>query len=188
MAFADAPAWWLLCPYDTEALDAAVIDEARRSHPFLWSDGRHRDSSDYGDRLAAPFDGPLPEPPGDADELVFDAGRLEDLRSFVAGHAARADLGGTRTAAIVLAVNEVATNSIRHGGGQGSLRVWEDAAGLVCEVRDQGHIHQRLAGRRQPTSDQAAGRGLWLVNQFCDLVQLRSSAAGTTVRLHMRRS
>jgi hypothetical protein len=35
VAFAGAPAWWLLCPYDTETLDAAVIDEAHRSHPFV---------------------------------------------------------------------------------------------------------------------------------------------------------
>jgi hypothetical protein len=31
LAFAGAPAWWLLSPYDTEALSAAIIDEARRS-------------------------------------------------------------------------------------------------------------------------------------------------------------
>ena len=32
VAFAEAPAWWLLCPYDTESLDPGVIAEARRSH------------------------------------------------------------------------------------------------------------------------------------------------------------
>jgi hypothetical protein len=29
---------------------------------------------------------------------------------------------------------------------------------------------------------------LWLVNQVCDLVELRSGADGTTVRMHMRRA
>ena len=32
----------------------------------------------------------------------------------------------------------------------------------------------------------ATGRGLWLANQLCNLVQIRSSPEGTTVRLHMR--
>ena len=32
------------------------------------------------------------------------------------------------------------------------------------------------------------GRGVWLANQLCDLVQIRSGAAGTVVRLHARRS
>jgi hypothetical protein len=34
--------------------------------------------------------------------------------------------------------------------------------------------------------EQLHGRGLWVVNQVCDLVQIRSSNAGNVVRLHMR--
>ena len=30
------------------------------------------------------------------------------------------------------------------------------------------------------------GQGLWVVNQVCDLVELRSGRTGTTVRLQMR--
>jgi hypothetical protein len=41
-------------------------------------------------------------------------------------------------------------------------------------------------GRTPPSPDQRAGRGLWLANQLCDLVQIRSTEAGTVVRLHMR--
>jgi len=43
-----------------------------------------------------------------------------------------------------------------------------------------------MAGRRRPAADAAAGRGLWLINQLCDLVELRSGAAGTTLRMHIR--
>jgi hypothetical protein len=32
------------------------------------------------------------------------------------------------------------------------------------------------------------GRGLWVVHQTCDRVQIRTGPAGTTVRVHMRRS
>jgi anti-sigma regulatory factor (Ser/Thr protein kinase) len=40
-----------------------------------------------------------------------------------------------------------------------------------------------LAGRLTPAHDQEGGRGLYLVHQLCDLVQLRSSPSGTTVRV-----
>ena len=48
-AFADSPAWSLLCPYDTAALPPAVVDEARRSHPFVARDGIGKDSPEYVD-------------------------------------------------------------------------------------------------------------------------------------------
>ena len=47
--------------------------------------------------------------------------------------------------------------------------------------------------RRSPAASarvhgQPGGYGLWLANQLCDLVQIRSLPAGTAVRLHMRRA
>ena len=66
------------------------------------------------------------------------------------------------------------------------LRVWAEDGSLVCEVTDEGVIADPLVGRRRPVLDRAGGRGLWIANQLCDLVQVRSGAAGTTVRLHAR--
>jgi anti-sigma regulatory factor (Ser/Thr protein kinase) len=189
VAFAGVPAWWLLCPYDTGALEPAVIEEARRSHPFLTQDGVRWESADYRglDVEAAPFQARLPEPIGEPPELAFGAGSLTALRELVSCHAAAAGLGAARTADLVLAVDEVVTNSLRHGGGRGTLRVWRDAGSLVCEVRDQGRIDDPLVGRERPALDRDGGRGLWLVNQLCDLVQLRSFPTGAVVRLHMWR-
>jgi anti-sigma regulatory factor (Ser/Thr protein kinase) len=85
-------------------------------------------------------------------------------------------------------VNEVCTNSIRHGGGCGLLRTWVDHRTLICEVVDRGRIEQPLAGRERPDLARAGGLGLWLANQVCDLVQLRAFANGGAVRLHMRLS
>jgi anti-sigma regulatory factor (Ser/Thr protein kinase) len=87
---------------------------------------------------------------------------------------------------LVLAVNELASNSIRHGGGRGRLLVWREADTLLCEVRDDGHIADPLAGRRRPMIEEYGGRGMWLANQLCDLVQVRSSPRGSVVRTHMR--
>ena len=82
----------------------------------------------------------------------------------------------------MLAANELASNSVRHGGGFGVLRVWVDGDAVVCEVRDQGRIGDPLAGRHTPQLDQVGGWGLWIVNQTCDLVEVRSGSAGTVVR------
>jgi anti-sigma regulatory factor (Ser/Thr protein kinase) len=65
------------------------------------------------------------------------------------------------------------------------MRVWYDDA-AVCEIHDAGYIDKPLAGREPPQGGRGGGYGLWLANQVCDLVQVRSSPAGTTVRLHVR--
>jgi anti-sigma regulatory factor (Ser/Thr protein kinase) len=190
LAFAGSPSWWLLCPYDTETLDPAVLDEARRTHPFVLEDGVHRPSDAYHglEAIAAPFADPLPEPPGPTTEVTFQTGPLEALRWFVARAAAEAGFGETRTADLVLAVHELATNSLRHGGGRGMLRVWREPDALICEVRDGGRIDAPLVGRERPAAGRTDGRGLWLANQLCDLVQIRCFPTGSVVRLHMRTS
>lgn len=84
-----------------------------------------------------------------------------------------------------MAVHELAMNSLVHGGGRGVLRIWRDDDAVVCEVRDSGYIDDPGIGRRLPDPDCDSGRGLWIVNQLCDLVQIRSSAEGTTIRVHI---
>jgi anti-sigma regulatory factor (Ser/Thr protein kinase) len=95
---------------------------------------------------------------------------------------------GARSDDFALAVNEVLANSIQHAHDDGTLRVWQDPDGLVCEVRDGGQIVQPLIGREEPPIGQIGGHGIWLVNLVCDLVQVRSSDWGSTVRMHMSRS
>ena len=103
---------------------------------------------------------------------------------MIRGRAAAVGLRPDRTGDLVAAVAEVATNSIRHGGGGGTLRIWRHEDALICEVTDPGHITDPLVGRRTPSPATETGRGLWLANQLCDLIQVRSSPVGTTIRLH----
>ncbi len=190
VAFADGSPLSLLCPYDTSQLDRRVIDEAQRTHPgIVAADGRCASHGWCGlHELAQPFADPLPEPHAIVQELAFAAEDLADLRSFVARRARQAGLEETRAEDLVLALNEVATNSVRHAGGRGTMRAWLEPDALICEVRDEGRIEDPLAGRRKPRIDQVGGYGLWLANQVCDLVQVRSYADGSAVRVHMRRS
>lgn len=188
LAFADAPAWRLRCPYDAAALDTSVLEAAARSHPVIIEDGVARESASYlapGD-APDPLDDPLPGPSREPDETSFTLEDLSELRSFVYQRARSGGLDPERTANILLATSEVATNSVRHAGGRGTLRVWREPDALLCEVHDSGSIVSPLVGLERPGPSQLEGRGLWLVNQLCDLVQVRSTPSGSVVRLHMR--
>jgi anti-sigma regulatory factor (Ser/Thr protein kinase) len=187
LAFGGGPPWRLACPYDTDGLERDVIDEALRSHPVVMDGNGGRRSPTYT-ATAQPFEGTLPEPPSQTIDRRFDLAALADLRQFVIDEARQVGLRGQGLRDLVLSVNEVASNSVRHGGGSGLLRVWCEHAALFCEVHDQGEIDHPLAGRVMPADGRSDGRGLWIANQLCDLVQIRSSAAGTVVRIQMRLS
>ena len=94
-----------------------------------------------------------------------------------------------RSSDLVLAVGELAANTLRHAGGAGLLHAWLTAGEVLCQVHDDGVITDPMAGFRHEPADAFGGHGLWMVNQVCDLVEIRSCqpAKGTTVRVHMRR-
>ncbi len=185
LAFAAAE-FQLICPYDTTALPDHVLAEARRSHPIVSATGVPEACGDYCglENVAALFYEDLAEPPADADELRVTLDGLRDARGLVRRHAEDAGLG-ERADDFVLAVNEVLSNSLYHAHDDGSLRIWSEPDGLVCEVRDSGWISQPLIGREEPAAGQVGGHGIWLVNLVCDLVQVRSSEHGSTVRMKM---
>jgi anti-sigma regulatory factor (Ser/Thr protein kinase) len=187
LAFGGGTAWRLLCPYDLHSLDDQVIEASRCSHPFVAEDGQSRASGSYPpvDAATGPFDGSLPPPPAEAAELHFTDRELGALRQLVLEWASAFELSCERTEHLILAVTELASNSVRHGGGSGTMRLWREEDTLLVEIRDRGHIEEPLAGRIRPSPAQATSRGLWLVNQLCDLVQIRSAPGRTVVRVHM---
>ena len=188
VAFESGPSWRLLCPYDAAGLPGSVLDRARATHPVLADAAGQRDSATYHrvPPARALRGDPLPPPAGTPVELPFTGADLSSVRRLVRRHCLEAGLADARADDVELAVDEVASNSLRHGGGLGVLRVWSEDGSLVCEITDEGVIADPLVGRRRPVLDRTGGRGLWTANQLCDLVQVRSGAAGTTVRLHVR--
>ena len=187
VAFAGGQAWSLLCPYDATSLSSAALEAARRTHPFV-DHGHERVRSDsyVGDRAASVlFERQLPPPSGDHIQFAFGPSELAELRRLVAQFAVNTGLDEGKTADAVLAVHEMAANSVRHGGGAGVMRLWSDDGALVCEISDRGRIRSPLAGRRRPSEGQIGGRGLWMVIQLADLVQVRSGRSGSTVRVHL---
>jgi len=120
-------------------------------------------------------------------ELRFTVTELGALRRLVASVCEQAALEQERIEDLTLAINELASNSICHGGGGGTLLMWHEDSMLVCEVRDRGHIAEPWLRHVRPAPDHFSGRGLWLVHQICDLVQIRSSPqSGSAVRVYMR--
>ena len=188
LAFTGSPSWSLLCPYDVYALPPAVIEEALRNHPYVRNgDSRPNPRFRGLDDCASPVDHPLPDPPPQAATFHVDIASLATLRELVASVASKHGFRRREIDDFVLTVHELATNSIRHGGGRGIVRLWGDDGEIVADVRDRGSILDPLAGRVEPRLDVASGRGLWLANQLSDLVQIRVQPDGGAVRARLRR-
>jgi anti-sigma regulatory factor (Ser/Thr protein kinase) len=187
IAFSE-PSFWLLCPYDTGALPPEVIDEARRNHPYVSGRTTAGVSAAFpgAEAFADAFGRPLPEPPADAVRVLGTGAGFREIRHFVTRYAAQAGMAEDRAGDLALTVHELVANSVRHGGGDGTLLVWREADAVVCEVRDRGRFDDPLVGRVEPSSGTEGGRGLWMANQLCELVQIRSFSDGATVRVHKR--
>lgn len=185
LAFRDLPAT-ILCLYDTTSLPQSVMADAEATHPVIMSDGKESASISYREpgRAPARCNRKLAPPPSRSGELHYH-GDLRPVRSFVAKAAQQAGLSSSRAADLVLAISELAANTLRHTRAGGTLHVWRSSESLICQVQDTGQITDPLAGRRAQPADAAGGKGLWLVHQVCDLVQIRSRTGCTTIRLHM---
>jgi len=184
-AFDDGPAWRLLCPYDESRLQRSVCDLALEAHPIRSTSAARGPSDRYvpdGDLVA--FAAPLARPREGVLRGVFrGAHDIPATRHTVAQYARTCGLPEEQVEALQLAASELATNSVRYGGGSGTVAMWVQEDAAVVEFTDAGHVTDPLTGRRTPSHEQEGGRGLFLVHQLCDLVQLRSSPEGTTVRV-----
>src|SRR5690348_14428369 len=113
-------------------------------------------------------------------------GQLRRMRELVLRAGRRAGLDSQRQHRLMLAVNEAATNAITHGGGRGRLEITQDdGKSLIAEVTDHGPGLGTLPELTRPEPDAAGGRGLWIMYETCDRVELRTGPRGTTVRLEM---
>lgn len=187
VAFPACRDFWLLCPYDVESLPPAVVDEVFRTHPYI-ANGRDRRSSGLYRHpdAASVFGGTLPPPPDSAVGVAFGASDIAALRRL-ARHLACPHFLPAQIDDVLVVVTELATNAVQHGGGGGTFRTWIDRDVLFVEITDNGHFGELLAGRIPPGPAQPSGRGIWIANQLCDLLQIRSSANGTVVRGQIRR-
>ncbi|GAA0915197.1 anti-sigma factor RsbA family regulatory protein [Nonomuraea longicatena] len=174
----------VLCAYDAARLSPRVLAEAELTHPVLRDAAGERHSAAYAPDLVITWHNqPFPEPLG-AVSLRFDHTGLGDARTLAAETAARHGFTGTRLDDIRLVIAELGANSLDHGGGAGTLRLWTEHGRLVCEVADGGHITDPLAGRRPADPKVAGSRGLLIVNLLSDLVRTHTRAGATVIRAY----
>lgn len=176
--------FWLICPYDTGQLGDAVIEEAYRSHPVLVETDRYTGSAGYAGRahVDSLFSADLGAPPAQVRQAHFtsaDVGRLLSytrLEFYVAG------LSAARAADLGQVVERLAASSLHRGSTGGTVTIWTQPGGVVCEVADDLPVDDPLLGRRAPSGEDHDA--LWVANQLCDLVQFRSTSRGSAVRVH----
>ncbi len=174
----------ILCPYDASRLTPALIEGACRTHPEILEGGHRRPSRGYQADADVLPEVELPAPPATAEFIAYRT-HLSPVRALVDRYAEGAGLPAERRADMVLAVSEIAANTLAHTAGGGTAHIWTSGREIICQVHDGGWIADPMAGRKRPPPD-SDGQGLWVVNHICDLVETRSGPAGTTTRMHFR--
>jgi anti-sigma regulatory factor (Ser/Thr protein kinase) len=177
----------ILCPYDSATLTPQVITDAAATHPVLIDADGTRDSADFApQQVVSTYNRPLPAP-ANAIPQPFEYRTLSHLRRFLRRQAEAVGLDAGQTDDVVLAVTELATNTVEHGPGSGLLHVWWDGDDFVCQVSDTGQILDPLVGRIPAAPEQIRGRGVLLVNYLADLVRMYTGTDGTTFRIYFSR-
>jgi serine/threonine-protein kinase RsbW len=118
--------------------------------------------------------------------MTFTVADLPEVRRFTAACATRAGMSAGAMDDFVIAVNEIATNAVRHGSPRASLRLWVSGSALVAEIRDTGQWPSGpvpAALPRRPAEE--GGMGLDVARLVCDSLQIKASPAGTAVLLRM---
>ena len=82
---------------------------------------------------------------------------LSKVRGLVMQQSLAAGLTEDRANDLVLAVSEVAANTLRHTDSSGTLIIWHDRNEIVCEVHDEGTIADPEAGQRRAAPTPTAG-------------------------------
>jgi anti-sigma regulatory factor (Ser/Thr protein kinase) len=173
----------ILCPYDVEELTPDVLADAEATHPVVIDGAGRRVSTAYAPgEIVARYNRPLPVPE-DVVELP-DTTDLAATRALAHAHAVAAGLTADQAADVEVVVTELLSNSVEHGSGTGTVRLWTEHGSFVCEVHDGGTLTDPLAGRRPAAPAQHRGRGLLLVNHLADLVRLHTGEHGTTFRVY----
>jgi len=176
--------FWLICPYAAEELEPTVVEEAYRSHPVIVEADAYLGSARYAGRahVESMFGAELSEPTGLARSTHFTEADLSRLRTYLNLEFFVAGLSEEKAADLAEVVHRLASSSMHRGSSGGTLRIWDQPDALVCEVVDDTRVSDPLLGRRVPSEEEHDG--LWLANQLCDLGQLRSTDAGTAIRVH----
>ena len=113
--------------------------------------------------------------------IDFGPDDLEELRGAIERVVAEF-VPATQVSELVLAVHEVALNSVLHGAGRGHVRVIHTGPELVFDIRDRDGSPTSPTVLA-PTADSTHGRGLWIASHLSDGIAITAIPDQTSVRL-----
>jgi anti-sigma regulatory factor (Ser/Thr protein kinase) len=187
-------AWplWGLCVFDTQRLPDPVLDSALSTHTGVVTAAGRGPNPDFVEP-----DTYLRGLPVAADPLELTTPRLAapDVADFIALRRSVSAVLTTVGASgdllddFLLAIDEMTSNALRHGGAPVGLRLWISDDRLVCTISDAGPgFDDPFAGYGPAHGDDLSrgGMGLWLARQLCDHVDITHDADGVRVRLTAR--
>ena len=183
---------WGLCVFDTQRLPQPLLDSALHTHPYLATAAGRADNplfTEPADYLRAL---PVPVEPLESTLPRLHAAHVADFAGL--RHAVAAELAGVAAAEdalqdFALAVDEMTSNALRHGGEPVDLRLWIGEDRIVCTIGDRGTgWDDPFAGYGPAHGDDLSrgGMGLWLARQLCDHVDITTGPDGAQVRLTLR--
>ena len=124
----------------------------------------------------------------------------------LARHFARlAGVQDTEVETLVLVTAELLSNAVDHGGGEAALSNADPRAAARMQMRlalegprwdlevvDRGHgdvdrMRAKLGTRREPAPEQERGRGIFLVAQMVDRIEVERGDGGHGVRVRVSR-
>lgn len=184
---------WSVCAYYAPDLPQSLVDTARATHPWLRTADGTASNHDYVPpaRLLNGAGPNLPSPNAEAATVALAHNdELRELRYLLRGRLDDLDTSPETADAVVLAVHEVASNALRHGGPPVRVTLWVTATHILCDVTDRGPgITDPLAGYTPPDPLRLPehGAGLWMTRRLCDDVTTARSPSGFTVRLAVSR-
>jgi len=180
---------WGLCVFDTQRLPEPLLETALQTHSHLATASGREDNPHYtepADYLRAL---PVPEEPLEATVPRLHAAHVVDfaaLRRALATELAGVPADPDVVQDFLLAVDEMTSNALRHGGRPIDLRLWIGTDRMVCTIGDRGTgWDDPFAGYGPAHGDDLSrgGMGLWLARQLCDHVDITSGPDGARVRL-----
>jgi anti-sigma regulatory factor (Ser/Thr protein kinase) len=180
---------WGLCVFDTQRLPEPLLTTALQTHSRVATahgrepNPRFTEPADYLRAL------PVPDEPLEATPPRLHASHVADFTSLrralateLVGVPADEDL----LQDFLLAVDEMTSNALRHGGRPVDLRLWVGTDRLVCTIGDRGTgWDDPFAGYGPAHGEDLSrgGMGLWLARQLCDHVDITTGPEGPLVRL-----
>jgi anti-sigma regulatory factor (Ser/Thr protein kinase) len=192
-ALAEWPLWGL-CVFDTQRLPEPLLETARRTHATVVTVGDRAPNPEFTDPADYLRSLPIPrEPLEDTPPRISvpDVSDFVGLRHAVARELATAPAPRDSVEDFLLAVDEMTSNAMRHGGPPVGLRLWVAADRIICTISDRGPGWDNPFAGYGPAHGEdlsRGGMGLWLARQLCDHVDISSNGdgAGARVRLTLR--